>query len=164
MQQSLLLVFTAVAWLCRTAEAFAAAGAQVRVVYDPRQSEHHAKYDHPESPARTATAAELIGSMAGVSVHKPSCCDSSEELAAAARAKALRCLNRVHADWYLEDTESMSKRGGGKIDHDTYVSAGTYEVCLRATVAWLDCVDSVVKGGRCSFALTRPPGEQNEVC
>jgi hypothetical protein len=89
---ALLLLVIALAWLCQAALGFAVRTAStVRVVYDPRQSEHVAKYEHPECPARTAAAAELISSMPGVEVHKPSCCDTSEELAKDARAKALRC-------------------------------------------------------------------------
>jgi hypothetical protein len=100
----LLLLVIALAWLCQAALGFAVRIApNVRVVYDPRQSEHVARYEHPECPARTAAAAELLSSIPGIEMHKPSCCDTSEELAKTARAKALRYTCRQNADCVLRN-------------------------------------------------------------
>jgi len=49
----------------------------------------------------------------------------------------------------------------GYIDHDTYLTTETYDVCLRATAAWIRAVDLVLEGdkdGAAAMALTRPPG------
>ena len=59
----------------------------------------------------------------------------------------------------------------GYIDEDTYLTTETYDVCLRATCAWIQSVDLVLqpeskigdannekKKTTASFALTRPPG------
>jgi hypothetical protein len=95
-----LLLLAAFAWLCPAALGFAVRTApSVRVVYDPRQSEHVAKYEHDECPARTAAAAELLSSMPGIELLKPSCCDTSKELAEAARAKALRLAHATLNCW-----------------------------------------------------------------
>lgn len=41
----------------------------------------------------------------------------------------------------------------GYVDSDTYVTTESFDVCLRATAAWIRAIDSSA-----SFALTRPPG------
>lgn len=45
----------------------------------------------------------------------------------------------------------------GYIDPDTYVTTETYDVCLRATAAWICAADTIANGGY-AMALTRPPG------
>jgi acetoin utilization deacetylase AcuC-like enzyme len=57
------------------------------------------------------------------------------------------------------EVQAISKRGGGLIDADTYVAAGSWEVALLAVSAWLDAVDYALSdGGGPAFALARPPG------
>jgi len=47
----------------------------------------------------------------------------------------------------------------GYVDDDTFLTTETYDVCLRATAAWIRCVDSVTKETfTTAMALTRPPG------
>jgi len=53
----------------------------------------------------------------------------------------------------------------GYLDDDTYLTTETYDVCLRATAAWIRCVDLVTQKNEMNgnernsaFALTRPPG------
>jgi acetoin utilization deacetylase AcuC-like enzyme len=46
----------------------------------------------------------------------------------------------------------------GYLDSDTYVTTETYDVCLRATAAWIRAADFVWKNGGGAMALTRPPG------
>mmetsp|Transcript_8884 Transcript_8884/g.12645 ORF Transcript_8884/g.12645 Transcript_8884/m.12645 type:complete len:121 (-) Transcript_8884:4-366(-) len=53
----------------------------------------------------------------------------------------------------------------GRVDDDTYITTETYDVCLRATAAWIRAVDHSVASASpsptcCShsMALTRPPG------
>lgn len=45
----------------------------------------------------------------------------------------------------------------GYIDDDTYVTTETFDVCLRATAAWIRAVDAA-QDNLAAFALTRPPG------
>eukprot|EP00557_Chaetoceros_sp_GSL56_P008061 CAMPEP_0176493486 /NCGR_PEP_ID=MMETSP0200_2-20121128/9574_1 /TAXON_ID=947934 /ORGANISM="Chaetoceros sp., Strain GSL56" /LENGTH=417 /DNA_ID=CAMNT_0017891151 /DNA_START=30 /DNA_END=1280 /DNA_ORIENTATION=+ len=61
----------------------------------------------------------------------------------------------------------------GYLDHDTFLTTESYNVCLRAAACWIECVNQVLtpvrkeeegrggEGGRqvdFAFALTRPPG------
>lgn len=48
----------------------------------------------------------------------------------------------------------------GYLDHDTYLTTESYNVCLRAAACWIECVHQIIldKGADFSFALTRPPG------
>ena len=47
----------------------------------------------------------------------------------------------------------------GNIDHDTFLTTESYDVCLRATASWMRCVETVMDGtASSSMALTRPPG------
>lgn len=46
----------------------------------------------------------------------------------------------------------------GNIDDDTYLTTLSFDVCLRATAAWIRAVDFALKKNRPAFALTRPPG------
>lgn len=47
----------------------------------------------------------------------------------------------------------------GYVDDDTFLTTETYDVCLRATAAWIRCVDLATKDTlTTSMALTRPPG------
>ena len=48
----------------------------------------------------------------------------------------------------------------GNLDHDTFLTTESYDVCLRATAIWMHCVDIVLSNGATStaMALTRPPG------
>ncbi|GAX09884.1 hypothetical protein FisN_11Lh135 [Fistulifera solaris] len=46
----------------------------------------------------------------------------------------------------------------GYLDSDTYVTTETYDVCLRATAAWIRAADFVLNNGGGAMAMTRPPG------
>lgn len=51
----------------------------------------------------------------------------------------------------------------GHVDDDTYLTTESYDVCLRATAAWIRAVnlaldDNITSNGGVSMALTRPPG------
>lgn len=94
---------------------------------------------------------------------------------------ALAAVLKVHDAAYVEEIRALSARGGGNIDADTFVNGATYEVCLLAAAAWMDCARQTLLGveeegdetaagagagtvstpvlvRRPSFALTRPPG------
>lgn len=45
----------------------------------------------------------------------------------------------------------------GNIDEDTYVTTESYDICLRATAAWIRVVNHALEQ-RSAMALTRPPG------
>ena len=46
----------------------------------------------------------------------------------------------------------------GYIDDNTYLTTETYDVCLRATAAWIRAVNLALDDGGVAMALTRPPG------
>lgn len=45
----------------------------------------------------------------------------------------------------------------GYIDHDTYITTASLDVCLRATAAWIRATDQAMEKGS-AMALMRPPG------
>jgi len=65
----------------------------------------------------------------------------------------------VHQREYIKEIEEKAAKGGGWLDPDTVMSAGSYEAALYAAGGLIRAVESVM-GGKVSsaFALVRPPG------
>lgn len=144
------------------------AGTGVNVLYSERFLEHKARGYHPENPLRVSVPAQVLKHTPGIHLKAPT---TTQEAALAA-------VLRVHDPAYVEEIRSLSTRGGGNIDADTFVNGATYEVCLLAATAWMDCARQTLFGDeeeeeeagslaatpvrvpirRPSFALTRPPG------
>lgn len=76
-----------------------------------------------------------------------------------ARAATDQELSAVHLPDYLESVKRFSDHGGGDLDPDTYMTAGSWEAAVWAAGGTLQMVESIV-GGEChnGFALVRPPG------
>ncbi len=115
--------------------------------------EHHAPAGHPERPGR------LDASLEGI---------SSADLADATvmtepRLATIGELERVHDPDLVAAIEGLSQQGGGPIDGDTYVAAGSWTTARRAAGAVLDSIDALVND-RCdvAFAASRPPGHHAE--
>jgi acetoin utilization deacetylase AcuC-like enzyme len=71
----------------------------------------------------------------------------------------LERLTRVHTPEYAAEVEEFAKRGGGRIEADTVVSAASYDVAQLAAGAVADAVDRVLRGEeKNAFCLVRPPG------
>jgi acetoin utilization deacetylase AcuC-like enzyme len=65
----------------------------------------------------------------------------------------------VHRREYIKEIEETAHKGGGWLDPDTVMSAGSYEAALYAAGGLIRAVDSVMGGEVASaFALVRPPG------
>ena len=65
----------------------------------------------------------------------------------------------VHTQGYIKEIEETAQRGGGWLDPDTVMSAGSYEAALYAAGGLIRAVESVMEGEVDSaFALVRPPG------
>jgi acetoin utilization deacetylase AcuC-like enzyme len=65
----------------------------------------------------------------------------------------------VHQREYIKGIEEMAQRGGGWLDPDTVMSAGSYEAALYAAGGVIRAVAAVQNGEVASaFALVRPPG------
>lgn len=143
--------------------------AGVNVIYSERFLEHKARGYHPENPLRVSVPAQLLKHTPGVRLYPP----------AVSKEEALAVILKVHDVEYVEEVKALSERGGGSMDADTYVNSATYDVCLLAAAAWMDCVERTLLGEmeevpgengdnltlrvhngirRPSFALTRPPG------
>jgi len=65
----------------------------------------------------------------------------------------------VHQREYIREIEETAQRGGGWIDPDTVMSAGSYEAALYAAGGLIRAVAAVMGGEvNSAFALVRPPG------
>jgi acetoin utilization deacetylase AcuC-like enzyme len=108
----------------------------------------HETGDHPERPARiTAIEAEL---------ERRAWCGYARRDAPPAGQEA---LTAVHAPEYLDAVRSMSEAGGGALDKDTVVSAGSYRAALHAAGGAVAMAAALLGGeARVAFCGTRPPG------
>jgi acetoin utilization deacetylase AcuC-like enzyme len=65
----------------------------------------------------------------------------------------------VHRQDYIKEIEETAQKGGGWLDPDTVMSAGSYEAALYAAGGLIRAVEAVMGGEPSSaFALVRPPG------
>ncbi len=107
---------------------------------------------HPESIARIAAihhALEQRGWL-GAEVR-----DSSPV--------ALDTLHAVHPPAYVDFIREASESGGGNLDADTVVSAGSYEAARHAAGGAVELVDALLGGAVAAGAsLHRPPGHHAE--
>jgi acetoin utilization deacetylase AcuC-like enzyme len=107
---------------------------------------------HPERPARIrALEAEMSAhDWFGA---------TREEAPLAARED----LERVHPASHVDFVESLSARGGGAIDADTYAVAGTFTAASRAAGGAVRLVDALLEGEAATgVSALRPPGHHAE--
>jgi acetoin utilization deacetylase AcuC-like enzyme len=68
-------------------------------------------------------------------------------------------LRSVHTDRHILGVERAAQSGGGWLDGDTYCTARSYDVALRAAGAAMRATELVMTGAaRSAFGLVRPPG------
>jgi acetoin utilization deacetylase AcuC-like enzyme len=68
-------------------------------------------------------------------------------------------LRAVHTDRHILGVERTARGGGGWLDGDTYCTAQSYDVALRAAGAAMRATAMVMQGeAHNAFALVRPPG------
>jgi len=68
-------------------------------------------------------------------------------------------LLRVHTRRHVDAVRALADAGGGAVDADTVVSAGSFAAALRAAGALLSAADAVMAGDvENAFAAVRPPG------
>jgi acetoin utilization deacetylase AcuC-like enzyme len=71
----------------------------------------------------------------------------------------LDVLRAVHAESHIERIAALSEAGGGALDLDTVVSAGSYRAALHAAGGAVALVDALLGDGvRVGASLHRPPG------
>ncbi len=77
----------------------------------------------------------------------------------AARAATIGEIAAVHTREYIAGLKREIDGGGGWLDPDTYVSAGSWDAALYAAGGLMNAVDAVMgKKVDNAFALVRPPG------
>ena len=117
----------------------------VAVWYHERFLEHDTGY-HPENAERLRVAQRLLRTeLPGLTWRTPT-------------PASFEAVTRVHDPAYVERVRTMAERGGGSLDPDTVVSAGSYEAALLAAGAGLQAIDQVLATGERGFLLVRPPG------
>jgi acetoin utilization deacetylase AcuC-like enzyme len=68
-------------------------------------------------------------------------------------------LGAVHPESYIDSIERLAARGGGAIDADTLVSAGSFEAALHAAGGAVRMVETLLDGeAGYGFSAHRPPG------
>jgi acetoin utilization deacetylase AcuC-like enzyme len=117
-------------------------------VYDEIYLTHN-QAGHPENRTRLEHTIALLkkSGMLARLAHIPARPATREE------------LTRLHEPAYIDLIKAMSERGGGQLDADTYVSAGSYQAALMAAGGLIEAVGAVLDGRVANaFALVRPPG------
>ena len=104
---------------------------------------------HPEHPGRLAASLQGIsaaGLLDAVRFHLP-------------RSATVDELETVHTPRHVAQIRGLCERGGGQIDGDTFVAAGSWDTARRGVGAVLDGIDAL-RAGDCdlAFAASRPPG------
>ncbi len=117
-------------------------------VYDPLYLAHNLP-GHPEHAGRLQrimTVLEERGMLSRLTAIAP-------------RPATVEELQRVHTRGHIDNVRSMSERGGGHLDPDTYVNASSYQAACVAAGGLLAAVEALLDGRIDNgFALLRPPG------
>ncbi|CAB4889104.1 unannotated protein [freshwater metagenome] len=115
----------------------------------PAYLEHIAGRNHPERPERLG--AVIAGS------HLAEVADALIPLEPV--AASLELVERVHPAAYLAHLKAVSETGGGRLDPDTSVSAGSWHAALLAAGAGLTAIAAMQRGeADAAFCAVRPPG------
>ena len=119
------------------------------VLTDPACAQHRPTPGHPERPERLAAAIDGIADAA----REVAVIEDTPEPAPPER------LARVHGADLLDTIAALAEAGGGRIDADTEMSAGSASAMLLAAGAGLSAVDRLNRGdGDRAFCVVRPPG------
>jgi len=108
----------------------------------------HQAPDHPERPERRGAAATGVRAAAGDRLVEPACEVATDDQ-----------ITAVHGDEYLATLVDADDRGGGWLDPDTYLVAGSLRAARLAAGATLQAARAVSAGdAEVAFAVVRPPG------
>ncbi|MGI9054118.1 MAG: histone deacetylase family protein [Ilumatobacteraceae bacterium] len=115
----------------------------------PAYLEHLTGSGHPERPSRlqaVISGARREGVLDALTTLEPKPAERVD-------------LERVHPAWYLDRLDAMAATGGGWIDADTRLSAGSAVAAKLAAGAGLTAVAALREGhGDAAFCAVRPPG------
>ncbi|HET8713048.1 MAG TPA: histone deacetylase [Gemmatimonadales bacterium] len=114
------------------------------VLWNPACRHHYAGAGHPERPQRFEAALEALR-------REPHIALTQAQLAARAELEA------VHPPAYLDLLETLSARGGGALDGDTFLGPRSLESVFASAGVALRAVEAGLARGT-AFGLTRPPG------
>ncbi|MFL5865290.1 MAG: histone deacetylase [Solirubrobacteraceae bacterium] len=107
---------------------------------------------HPEQPARIVAIERALSARADLGF---------ERVRSPAVPRAV--LETVHPSSHVELIERVAARGGGHIDADTIVSAGSFAAALHACGGAVDLVDRLLSGtAPTGISIHRPPGHHAE--
>ncbi len=112
---------------------------------------HEVPPGHPERPARVAAAVEGVRKTGFRVIRRT------------APAVDRGLLLSVHEAAFVERIERFCASGGGAIDDDTYVVAGSFEAALHSAGAGPEAIGLLAAGDAdVAFIVTRPPGHHAE--
>jgi acetoin utilization deacetylase AcuC-like enzyme len=119
------------------------------VADDPAFAGHDPGPGHPERVARLAAVAQGTAA-AGL---------DDALIPLAPRAATREELTRAHTPELIDALQALSDRGGGAVDADTRVSAGSFTAAVRAAGTGLAAAEALAGGeGTAAFLGVRPPG------
>ena len=106
---------------------------------------------HPERPARLEAVRRGIADALGP--------DGDGIAPVAPRAATQAEIVRVHSEHYVWSLEHLAAEGGGELDPDTPVSAGSWDTATYAAGAGLAVIDELAaRDTGVGFVAVRPPG------
>jgi acetoin utilization deacetylase AcuC-like enzyme len=121
----------------------------VLLVTPPGPDLHDTGPGHPERPTRIGAV------LAGVDDAQ-----LGDALATSVGRDATRTeLELVHDARYIDALDEFARAGGGHLDPDTVVAAGSFAAARRAAGCSLEAIDALTRGDADSaFVVVRPPG------
>lgn len=67
-------------------------------------------------------------------------------------------LSRAHSTRYLDALERFCDQGGGRIDQDTYATAGSFRTAASASGSCCEAIEHALNSNGPGFSVVRPPG------
>ena len=121
----------------------------VKLYTDSRMLDHQPHAGHPDRPERLATVLrhlERTGQLGRLPAGECRMATDDE-------------LRRVHSDSHIRQMGARAGAGGGQVEADTWLSAGSDRAARLAAGCVLNAIEGVVTGpDRQAFCLVRPPG------
>lgn len=120
----------------------------VGYLYDPIFLEHDLP-GHPENARRLQAIMDLLRERDVLAALK----------ALPFRAATFEQLTALHSPLYVSRVYTLSERGHGALNPDTYITAASFDAAAMAVGASLAAAEAVMRGiVQRAFALVRPPG------
>ncbi len=114
---------------------------------------HEACLDHENSPGHPERPERIQAAVDGVMR------SGADVIEREAPRAAVEALYTSHDPAYVADIRRACEAGGGALDLDTGVVAGSWEAALRSAGAGIDAIEVLRGGGAdAAFLATRPPG------